>query len=444
MAREANTVSGGEQERRLNSESSTVTREIVVSAARDCLNAVAEAAKGELGPHPERLQRSVWMVRTKPSVMSGKEFERKVFDRASVWIMYQKQMRNGSSEQRRLGAVLAAAGIPSEETWYGFFLPLIHHWLELPDPFTFEEAGISRVLDEFVDAVVDGTVVTRSREAIGLLDLNCGSVVLEEAISIRPVAEDELWEFGEIHTPQWQFPHFLTMPSEEWKILDIRLRHVREKVFLPGIIDVLRGAVVAAVRLASYGSFQLIDLGRQVRYGTGALGRVTSGAPMPRELGRWEGAYVLDAEVAHRLKGSWPRLRKIMESGDHYLRLPAQRLVDGGARDRLADAIIDYAIGLEALLTAGITDELRYRFALRGATVLTWDGGNKEESFRELRDFYDVRSLIVHGAEVTQTELRNARSQGEKALRGVWWWYFAKGASGLKKATSMIDSRILE
>jgi hypothetical protein len=133
-----------------------------------------------------------------------------------------------------------------------------------------------------------------------------------------------------------------------------------------------------------------------------------------------------------------------MESEGHYLRLPAQRLVDGGGRDRLEDAIIDYAIGLEALLTAGITDELRYRFALRGTTVLTWDGGDKRKVFEELRDFYDVRSSIVHGGKVTQTELRNARSQGEKALRDIWWWYFARGASGLKEATSVIDSRILE
>lgn len=421
-----------------------VTRQALATTARDFLKAVAETAKAELGSHPERLQRSTWMVRTGPSGMSSREFERKVFPRAAVSRMYQIEIRDDFPQAQALGAALAAAGIPAEEMRYGFFLPLVHHWLELPDPFAFEETATSKVLDEFVDAVIDGRVVTRSRHAIDWLDLTSEAVALEKGISIRRVTEDELWEFGDIDRLEWQFPHFLSMPSEEWKILDIEVQYVRQEVYPPRIGEAVREAALAALRLTSSGSLQIVDLGQQANYGMGALGRVRSVGLIPRQLGRWEGAYVLNAEVTERLRESWPRLREIMESAEHYLRLPAQRLVDGGGRDRLEDAILDYAIGLEALLTAGITDELRYRFALRGATILSWDGGKKREFFEELRNFYDVRSFIVHGSHVDPTRLNNARSVGENALRKVWWWYFMKGTLGLMEATSRIDHRILE
>lgn len=418
-----------------------VSRETVATAARDFLEAVAEVAKVQLGSHPQRVQRSQWMVSTGPGTWSSKQFERKVFDGAEVSNMYQiRMMRDDFRQRQQLRAVLAAAGIPAEQVEYGFFLSLVHHWIELPDPFAFEETAISRVLDEFVNAVVDGRVVTRSLDAIGRLDLVSGPVVLETGVSIRPVTEEELWEFGSMGL-RWVFPSALTVPSEEWNILDIELRHERQEVNPPVIFEVIRGAVLTALQLASSGWLRVIDLGRTTNYGMGAVVRARSGGPMPREL-RSQGTYVLDGQVAQRLKDSWPRLREIMESQDHYLRLPAQRLMDGVGRNRVEDAIIDYAIGLEALL--GVEVELMYRFGLRGATVLAWDGGNKRQFFKELKDFYSVRSSIVHGRHVAQSKLDNAHSVGENALRDVWWWCFMTGTPTFKKVLSIIDDRILE
>lgn len=418
-----------------------VTKETVAGAARDFLKAVAEVAKARLGPRPEHSQRSQWMVRTGPGSLSSKECKRKVFDRASVSRVYQAEMMEADFlEQRRLKTILTAAGVPAEQTWYGFFLPLVNHWLELPAPFEFQEIAISQVLDEFVTAVIDAQVVERSLDAIVSLDLASGCVVLEKGVSIRTVTEEELWQFGTID-PFSLHRSFQRIPSEKWNILDIEVEYSRDKE--SEVVGTIRRSALVALRLARAGSLQVVPLGQVRNYGMGATGRVIIGGPMARELGQWGGSYVLDAKVAQRLKDSWPRLREIMGAQDHYLRLPAQRLVDGGGRDRMDDAIIDYAIGLEALLTEGIQDELRYRLALRGATVLACQGGNRQQLFDGLRDFYDVRSSIVHGGRVTQTKLSNARSQGEKALRDVWWWYFTKGLCQLKEASSIIDSRIL-
>ena len=419
-----------------------VTGHILAKAARQFLEAVAEAAKGELCPDLKCVQHGMWMVQNGSGGRKSQEFEHEVINRRAVLMVCNFQICDGFPQQERLESMLTASGIPSRETEHQFLIPLVQCWLELPDPFAFEEATISRVLVEFANAVIEGVVVSRSRDVIERLSLKSGPVKLEEGVYIRPVTEDELWEFGDTTDLQLRFPHFLHAPSEDWNILDIEIGHPVQEVHPPKVIDVIREAVLVGLRLVSSGSIEVLNLRQQANYGLGAVGYLSS--LRSQELGRQEGTYVLGARVARRLKESWPRLREIMESEDHYLRLPAQRLVDGGGRERLEDAVIDYAIGLEALLTAGIITELRYRFALRGATILAWQGGNRREFFKKLQEFYDVRSAIVHGGPIDQTKLEDARSTGENALRDVWWWHFKKNARTPKAATLSVDGRILK
>ncbi len=126
---------------------------------------------------------------------------------------------------------------------------------------------------------------------------------------------------------------------------------------------------------------------------------------------------------------------------DHYLALPLRRLVDGLGRYRMDDRLIDYAIGLEALLLEGAEGEYRYRFSLRGAVITTWSGGDRYEAFRELRALYDVRSKLVHGGAVSDSDLRLNSENGERFLRKVWEWHLAQGLT-LSEAMSRIDQQI--
>jgi hypothetical protein len=423
------------------------SREVVAETALQFLRVVAKAAEAKSDKRPERLQRSQWMVHTSPSSMSSKLFERKVFNGLAVSIMYQTTLMSSDfPQQKQLTDMLVAAGIAIEETRYGFLLPLVHHWLELPDPFGFKEGDISQLLEEFGTAVLDKVVFISSRDAILSLDLTSGPVLLEKGVSVRPIYENELWELGDVD--RFWLPSLLTstplnMASEDWKILDIQMRHTLERVHPSEVIEVKRSAGLAALSLVSPGHLQILDLGRKANYGLGSVGIVRVGGPMPREIGRWGGRYVIDNKLAQRLKGTRREINRIMTSDRHHLRIPAQRLIDGGSRYREDDAIIDYAIGLEALLMKGISTELSYRFALRGATVLTWNGGDRRDSFNQLRDFYDIRSDIVHGSHPDPSKLTDARSSGEKALRAIWWWFFDSRES-LSRGISKVDRRIVE
>jgi hypothetical protein len=211
---------------------------------------------------------------------------------------------------------------------------------------------------------------------------------------------------------------------------------------------------LAAFRLESSGSFRVIDLGTETNFYS--PGRMFGSFSKLRFIGGHAGTCVIDEKQISHLQKSWPDIRQIMESDTHYLRLPAQRLLDGVLRDKPEDAVLDYAIGLDRLLTAGTEGELSYRFALRGATVLCWEKENmkspdSESPFKKLKQFYDRRSFIVHGStrkrRAPELSPSEARSIGEDYLRKIWWWFFKNGFreenKGLETGTKTIDDYIL-
>ena len=150
-----------------------VTRGKLAEVALDFLTDVAKAAENELGKHPERLQRSEWIVHTGPGRMSSQTFERKVFDHGGISLRL--QIRDASPPQQQLADAVIAAGIEPSEVQYGFVLPLVYHWLELWEPFAFfEEEAISKILDAFCDA----QMIPTSQNKLTYLQITCNLLPL--------------------------------------------------------------------------------------------------------------------------------------------------------------------------------------------------------------------------------------------------------------------------
>lgn len=276
------------------------------------------------------------------------------------------------------------------------------------------------------------------RNTIIGITVKSSPIILEECVCIRPITEEELWGLGDESWPT-KFNPFFVEPSEEWNILDIELKH-EPGTYVSELANSLRGAVVIGLLLLSPANFGIEQITEETNYGIRMHGRWSENL----QLNRGGSKYVLDNRMSQRLKSLWPRLHKIIEAKDNYLRLPVARLVDGATRSRPEDAILDYSIGLESLLTRGVSDELSYRFALRGATILAWESSNKDSYYKSLRDFYDIRSKIVHGSQVDEEKLRNAQSKGEEALRKIWWWFFDQDQLTPEQALLEVDNRILE
>lgn len=424
----------------------SVSKQELRGAAIQFLRAVCESAQASLGSLSVREQTSSWMVSAGTGSMSSKEFTRTCLDKGAV-LNYYRELPSCPEELQLMG-LLSEAGVATLETSSGYLLPLVRHWLEISDSLEFEESAASEVLDEFTIAVTEGQIPVISFDVMTGIKLSAEALTLDDEVSIRPISSEELWQLGDtqlmgVYFYRFPPPH---VASENWAILEIitrtadrgsdQLNRASDRV------EELRHAAMAALQLCQSGRIVLVPWGEEYHYGY--VSHAIRGGYAPSSVGFPGVGYELDVAVAERISSFWPKFRQIMSSQGHKLRLSARRFLDGARRTRDDDAIVDYTIGLEALLLPGGSDELQYRFALRGSTILSWDGkAQKPEAFEELKRLYRTRSRIVHGGSIDQSELPAVKLEGEKALRTIWWWYFDHGKSP-SDAMAMVDARILE
>jgi len=382
------------------------------------------------------------------SLLQSGGHEREVFDRFRVNTLYQSRlMHNGFPEQTELHDVITAAGIETQWAHYGFLLPLVLAWCKLPEPFDLTQPSAQALLDEYAETVTSKTSHTRYRDAIVPIDIGRSQIELEEGVRIRMIEEEELWELGSSETVSAPPFSFQLVPADNWCILDVDLRHLHDDTAQTATrLYAIREAVVANLAIAVEGGFTLLPIGMTAKFGPNAIGTGIYGGRMPRQFGpSFPGTVTVPAgsPARQQLQAMWPSVKEIMLSPTHYLSLPLRRLIDGLGRTRFDDSIVDYAIGLEALLLAASEkDELSYRFALRGATVLGESGEDKHQAIQNLRDFYKARSTIVHGGSVSKLNLSSLAHNGERLLRKVWNWHLAQRLSR-QGAIARIDRRIL-
>ncbi len=358
------------------------------------MESVARSIQSLIGSHTKRLQQSVWIPRTESENMKSQNFQREIFDYEKVSLIYHSRIENtdfpGKAQFRD---ALKEFDKSHQGMLFDFSSQLARNWLKLPNPFSFEEPSISSLLDEFADVVLDNRMISRSLTIIDGLNAASLPINFENGITIRKITNEELWKFGDITGLQFSSgsmfsldPMFDRIPRETWNILDIELLHdVSTGHSMNKVTAAICDAVMKSLRLESSGSFRTIEIGFWANYVYCGFMRTFDHTHL--SIGRCEKTYTLDAGMIKRLRDSWPTVRRIMESDSHYLRLPAQRLFEGSERGKQEDAILDYAIGLERLLTAGAEDELRYRFALRGATILAWENGNRGPSLKTFEIF---------------------------------------------------------
>ncbi len=80
------------------------------------------------------------------------------------------------------------------------------------------------------------------------------------------------------------------------------------------------------------------------------------------------------------------------------------------------DGIVDATIALEALLLRE-NDELAFRLAFRGSSILATDDDQRVSLFGNIRDFYSLRSKIVHGTSLKPQD--RALIQNGELLQGI-------------------------
>lgn len=312
---------------------------------------------------------------------------------------------------------------------------MLRNWTYNGYPLKSQEFELNGILDGFAQTIREKATYTRLRAVIAGIGLNT-PVELGKNVIFRPIEKEELWDFDDQQYPIKPFRRLSTV-DDRWSVLDINIQH-RFGESASDEIDRMRLAFLGCITLVESGPFIMEDMIQETEYGIPTHDR----AFRFDQIKIGNGKPMLEQEPISDFKRFWPIITKIISSKKHYLRLPLTRLIDGTCRNRPEDAVIDFSIGLEGLLTAGIRNELKYRLALRGSTILNWDRSGKKESFKLFQEFYDVRSRIVHGDYTDSNKLNQASDSGYQFLRQMIQWFLNRNDSSLISALSEVDNKI--
>ena len=111
--------------------------------------------------------------------------------------------------------------------------------------------------------------------------------------------------------------------------------------------------------------------------------------------------YRLDENEASQFLAFWQEVRNVDKSRT-YIDTALRRLRYAAERERAEDRVLDLMIAAEALFLgmAGPNEktEVRLRVSLYAASFLAQDRDERRAVFKEMRDAYDMRSTIAHGA----------------------------------------------
>jgi hypothetical protein len=117
-------------------------------------------------------------------------------------------------------------------------------------------------------------------------------------------------------------------------------------------------------------------------------------------LGMQSTSYSLEAEEIPFFLAFTHGIFPVMDSLDQYPAL-SQALALYSADNGEYLNTVGSITALEALLTKKEeTEGLTYRLALRVANLLGTDAGSRKSIFRQVKDFYNLRSKIVHGVKL--------------------------------------------
>ena len=288
------------------------------------------------------------------------------------------------------------------------------NWDERRFDETFEEMK----LDLLKKSIVTHVRLPLSNLRVGVEMLNFGS---ELQLAPATVGELERWINQDRFLPTFGGgpPNWDTSYIDRPAVLHAR----RTIVGRPRPIDPLAGLgpppqfnvdeVLTALRLVTNAPISVI-FQEQENEGLMAMGGVgMSWGWSPSWVRR---VATLDQEKADEVSRLWQLLRTSPNS--NILKVPLRRWESSLLRPILEDKLIDVWIALESLLLRGKPGELTYRATLRLAEMLGIRGDNRKDIYRNAKDSYKWRSVIVHALSLDEAPKRQSLVEAVEVTTG--------------------------
>lgn len=107
----------------------------------------------------------------------------------------------------------------------------------------------------------------------------------------------------------------------------------------------------------------------------------------------------------------------------HYVVTALRRFNLAYEREKIEDSWVDYFISLESLFVTGSTSEVIHKLSNRIARALGGETLEEKKALnKKIKDWYGIRSKIVHGDELTQNQLVQVNELNEKVRASIKWF----------------------
>ncbi len=319
---------------------------------------------------------------------------------------------------------IEASGFVTHDIDNHYLRPLLQLYLTRKGAAIFNQSTAKSVVFEMVRHLDTSYVEITSLVILEGFSAN-RSFRLDPAITVRPITEDELMVLGR---EDWKYGLFTTRPTplqprSDWWICDIQLKSPRGTAEGWNAANDVQANLGFALRAFKGGRLRLGLATKQVTGVFGRAGQIRGGRL--DAISTQSNPYTLSSGEINKFQRFWHKIVPLLDKDSHYLQIPIRRLRTAGTRSEKEDALVDYVVGLEALLgKANERTELNFRFKIRGAVLLAPRKAERKNSMKTLDRLYNLRSRIVHGQSVSASHLDEDLPIAEDALRHVWQWYF--------------------
>ena len=246
-----------------------------------------------------------------------------------------------------------------------YLIPLFRDYVRLAGRFVYRKRIAIKIIENLLSHL--DSPAPEVRGFIILEDFSAHRPFkLGSNMEIRPIAHGELIELG--RTDTFTSPGLgggAVPPRTDWWVCEAAFPNPRGTNTGFRWVNDVGDQVAIALRAFKAGGLSFGFATSQVVGPFGHLGTSRGGRLEKISIGTV--GYSLSNAETSSFRRFWNKFLTVMEAENHYLQVPIRRLRAAGTRAQKEDALVDYVVGLEALL--GTTDErteLGYRFRGRG------------------------------------------------------------------------------
>jgi len=305
-------------------------------------------------------------------------------------------------------AFLIADGGDSEHISLRYVIPVINEILLKLDAGQLAAPAMALVLNRFDEYMSSQT--TKSRVIAPLLNFTAEmvNVEIQDGVYLREFIDDELQDHCSAATLFVGSPYLQRLLPIRFKL---EAAFEQPRVFghdmtPSGLYQKRLDDTLIGLRLLRAGAVGFSFMKHEVDDVAGKSTAWTMG---------YSGQYYLHGDQYDFREHSLSQIPNILANlpqvaNDRRFKLAMDRLMGVYVKPPSGDRLVDYWIGLEALMTPDKATELSYRASLRTAHLVS-DASSRKQTFEFLRDSYNERSKFVHGSKSTVNDQTVSRTE---------------------------------